>query len=122
MIILPLEALCQKDLLLVQLLSDRDGLKLFEFDPDINVKTPYATWQIIHAAGDENLSGVSEMDEVLLQIDIYGKNKAENRQIAKLIRKAIEQDCQVENFTGNIREPDTDLFRISLDTRWFEES
>ena len=122
MIILPLEELCQKDPLLVQLLSDRDGLKLFEFDPDINVKTPYATWQIIHAAGDENFSGVSEMDEVVLQIDIYGKNKAENRQIAKLIRKAIEQDCQVENFTGNIREPDTDLFRISLDTRWFEES
>ena len=122
MIILPLEALCQKDPLLVQLLSDRDGLKLFEFDPDINVKTPYATWQIIHAAGDENFSGVSEMDEVVLQIDIYGKNKAENRQIAKLIRKAIEQDCQVGNFTGNIRETDTDLFRISLDTRWFEES
>lgn len=120
MIILPLEALCQKDPLLVQLLSDRDGLKLFEFDPDIEVSTPYATWQIIHASGDENLSGVSEMDEVLLQIDIYGKNKAENRQIAKLIRKAIEEDCQVENFTGNIRETDTNLFRIRLETRWFE--
>lgn len=119
--ILPIEALIKKDPLLVSLISDSTGIKFSEFDPSAKVSPPYVTWQIIHAAGDENLSGVSQMDEVVLQLDIYGTNKAQNRQIGQLIRKAIEQECQVEGFTGNIREGTSNLFRISLDTRWFEE-
>lgn len=119
--ILPIEALIKKDLLLVSLISDSAGIKLSEFDPNAKVSPPYVTWQIIHAAGEESFSGISEMDELVLQLDIYGTNKAQNRQIAQLIRKAIEQECHIEGFTGNIREGTTNLFRISLDTRWFEE-
>ncbi len=121
MIIIPLEELCSAEPLLRGLLTDSVGLKVAEFDADLNQSPPYVCWQIIHAEGQHYLSDPSDMDEALVQIDVYSKSKAENRQIAKLLRNAISEHCYVEGFTGNERDS-SNLWRIRLDTRWFEES
>lgn len=120
MIIIPLEQLCNANNQLRGLISDTVGIKVAEFDADLVVDPPYVCWQIIHAEGQHYLSDESDMDEALVQIDVYSKSKAENRQIAKLLRSAISEHCYVENFTGNERES-SNLWRIRLDTRWFED-
>lgn len=121
MLIIPLESLCEADPLLKQLLSDSTGLKVAEFDADNIPSAPYVCWQIINANPEQYLSDRSDMDDVYVQIDIYASKKATARQIGKLMRNAIEEDCYLERYTGAEKDPPTNLYRISLDTRWFEE-
>lgn len=121
MLIIPLESLCEADPLLKQLLSDSTGLKVAEFDADNIPSAPYVCWQIINANPEQYLSDRSDMDDVYVQIDIYASKKATARQIGKLMRNAIEEDCYLERYTGTEKDPPTNLYRISLDTRWFEE-
>lgn len=123
MLIIPLEQICSDHLLLKQLLSDEIGVKVSEFDSSKVIKPPYVCWQIINANPAQYLSGASDMDDTLVQIDIYSTSKANARQIAGLLKKTIEQDyCYIEAFTGVEREPNTDLYRVRLDTRWQEDS
>lgn len=121
MMIIPLERLCDADPLLKQLLSDSEGLKVAEFDADNIPSAPYVCWQIINANPEQYLSDRSDMDDVYVQIDIYATKKSTARQIGRLLRNAIEEDCYLEGYTGAEREPETKLYRVSLDTRWLEE-
>lgn len=121
MLIIPLESLCETDPLLKQLLSDSEGLKVAEFDADNIPSAPYVCWQIIDAAPVQYLSDRSDMDDIYVQIDVYTSKKSTCRQIAQLLRKVIEEDCYIERFSGTEKESETNLYRVRLDTRWYEE-
>lgn len=120
MIIIPLESLVLADRELKRLLSDNVGVKVSEHDASKTINPPYVCWQIIWAQGQEYLSDPSDMTEAVVQIDIYSKSKPENRKIALLLKNAISEHCYIENFTGNELEA-SDLYRIRLETRWFED-
>jgi hypothetical protein len=123
MIIIPLEEICSKSQALKALLSDDIGIRVSEFDASKTINAPYVVWQIINANPEQYLSGVSDMDDSLVQIDVYSTSKSNARQIAKLLKNAISEDyCYVEAFSGTEREPNTDLYRVRLDTRWYEDS
>lgn len=121
MLIIPLESLCEEDPLLKQLLSDSEGIKVAEFDADNIPSAPYVCWQIIDANPEQYLSDRSDIDEISVQIDVYTAKKSTSRQIAQLLRTAIEEDCYIERFTGTEKESETNLYRVRLDTRWYQE-
>lgn len=121
MLIIPLYDLCAANVELSALLSDGAGLRVGEFDASNTEGTPYVCWQIINAGTEQYLSGASDMDSLYVQIDIYAKTKGDARTIAKLVRKAIEDYCTVEGFTGCELEQETNLYRIRIDSRWLEE-
>ena len=52
---------------------------------------------------------------------IYAKDKGSTRKIAKLVRKVIEENCSIEDFTGCELEPEVNLYRIRIESRWLEE-
>lgn len=121
MLIIPLYDLCAADTELSVLLSDGVGLKVGEFDA-INMNgAPYVCWQIISADPEQYLSGASDMDALYVQIDIYATDKGTTRKIAKLVRKVIEENCSIEDFTGCELEPEVNLYRIRIESRWLEE-
>ena len=76
MLIIPLYDLCAVDTELATLLSDGVGLKVGEFDAINMNDAPYVCWQIISADPEQYLSGVSDMDALYVQIDIYAKKGA----------------------------------------------
>lgn len=121
MLIIPLYEICEKNSELAQLLSDEAGLKVSEFDANNTNGAPYVCWQIISADTEQYLSEPSDMDSIFAQIDIYADSKASARQIANLLRASIEPDCYIESYTGVERDPDTNLYRIRIDSRWYEE-
>lgn len=118
MIIPPIEALCSQSVELITLLSDDQGLKLSEFDATIDIKPPYVVWQIVSSDPAMYLDAPSDLDGVLIQIDIYALKKSEARQIARAVRQAIESDCYITSYSGVERDPETNLHRIRLDTSW----
>lgn len=121
MLIIPLYNLCSQNAPLAALLTDSEGLKVSEFDANNADNSPYVCWQIINANPEQYLDEASDMDDVYVQIDIYATTKANARQIAKLLRSTIENQCYIENYTGVERDPETTLYRIRIDSRWHEE-
>lgn len=121
MLIIPLYDLCAADSELPNLLSDGVGLKVGEFDANNTHGAPYVCWQIINANTEQYLSGGSDMDSLYVQIDVWAKTKADARNIARKVRKVIEEYCTIEDFTGCEIEQETNLYRIRIDSRWLEE-
>lgn len=121
MLIIPLYDLCASNPLLVSKLSDANGLKIGEFDANNFANAPYVCWQIINSDPEQYLSDKSDMDGLLVQVDVYAVTKGDCRLISKLIRQVIEDQCFIESYTGIMQDEETKLFRISIDTSWFEE-
>lgn len=121
MLIIPLYDLCAANVELSALLTDGAGLRVGEFDANNTHGAPYVCWQIINANPEQYLSGGSDMDSLYVQIDVYAKTKADARNIARKVRKVIEEDCTIEAFTGCELEQETNLYRIRIDSRWLEE-
>jgi len=121
MLIIPLYELCEQNSELAGLLTDSNGLKVSEFDANNTNGAPYICWQIIDANPEQYLSEASDMDSLYVQIDVYADTKASARQIAQLLRTSIEDSCYTENYTGVERDSETNLYRIRIDSRWYEE-
>lgn len=118
MIIPPIEALCAANPDLVALLTDDTGLKISEFDAGTSAAAPYVVWQIITANPEKYLDSPSDMDGVIIQIDVYAVKKSEARSIARLVKNAIQEDCYITAYTGVERDSSTNLQRVRLDTSW----
>lgn len=121
MLIIPLYEICEQNTDLADLLTDSTGLKVSEFDANNTNGAPYICWQIINANPEQYLSEASDMDSLYVQIDIYADKKASARQIARLLRTSIEEYCYIEDYTGVERDSETNLYRIRIDSRWYEE-
>nr|DAR57312.1 MAG TPA: tail component [Caudoviricetes sp.] len=121
MLIIPLIEICENDTELVGLLTDEAGLKVSEFDANNTNGAPYICWQIIDANPEQYLSEASDMDSIYVQIDVYADTKASSRHIARLLRKNIEEYCYIEDYTGVVRDSEANLYRIRIDSRWYEE-
>lgn len=122
MIVIPLLDVCRDVPELVRLLSDDIGLKVGEFDADNFKNAPYVCYQIIGTDPQQYLSDASDLDAVYVQIDVYAKSKDGARTIAKLMRKAIEEDyCHIISYTGVEKDTKTNLWRVRMDTSWYED-
>lgn len=121
MINIPLYQICEFNPQLKAILSDNVGLKVSEFDTDLFKNPPFVSWQIIHGDAEQYLNDISDMDDVVVQIDIYAQKRTDTRLIAQLLRKALFNHCYIESYTGTEKDFETNLWRVRLDTRWHEE-
>lgn len=117
MLVPPIYDLCAASTDVTALLSDDLGLKVAEFSAQL-VQPPYCCWQIITGSTQQYLAGPSDMDNLLVQIDVYAAEMEPARHIAKAVRKAIENDCYIVRPGGIEQDEKTGLYRVSFDTSW----
>lgn len=79
---------------------------------------PYAVHQMINGNPENYLAGLPDADGFTTQIDIYGDTPASVAAVAQAIRDAVEPVAYVERYAQNGRDPDTNLFRYSMDVDW----
>ena len=79
---------------------------------------PYIVWQIISATPNNNLSEAPEQDDQRVQVDVYAQSESACRQLAKLVRDAIEAQMHIVFGPWNDYEPETKLYRWSFDCTW----
>ena len=97
-------------------------LRAYEFGlaPDAP-KPPYLVWQDISGDPQNNLDCPAKTDHITIQIDIYTTDPLHLRTIREAVRNALEVDnsCTVTSLRGNVREPETKLYRTGFDSNWF---
>lgn len=79
----------------------------------------YATWFLVTGTPENQLSGFPSADRMTVQLDCWGTDEAQTEALAISIRDAIESHAHLTGYTLHEREPETKLFRISLQFDWF---
>lgn len=93
-------------------------LFLFGLAPE-GVGHPYAVWQVVGGSPENYLTNRPNIDNFLIQIDVYGPDADEVRAAAKALRDALEDHAHVTSWRGESRDSETRLYRSSFDVSFF---
>lgn len=79
----------------------------------------YIVWTLISNIANINLSDLPDDDSQRVQVDCYGPDQAGARILAERVRNTLEQSYDVISGPEAMYEPDTRLFRWSMDVSCF---
>ena len=85
-----------------------------------DIATPYITWALIFGDPENTLSEVPQIDRQTLQVDCWHTTDTGIETMAKAVRDALEPYAHMTAILLDEREPDTKLYRISLQFDWWE--
>jgi len=90
------------------------NVRLYSFgEAPADTPMPYGVWQFPSGTPLNQLAGVPQVDQVRVQIDIYGQTPAQSRQLALAVRNALEPSAHCFLYMDMGRDPDTDACRIT---------
>jgi hypothetical protein len=81
--------------------------------------SPYITWFVITATPENNLSDPPPIDLLPLQIDCWHAKDSGVEELAKAVRDAIEPYAHMTGLPADSQEPDTKLYRMTLQFDWW---
>ncbi len=76
---------------------------------------PYIVWQIITGQPHDHLSGPPCSDFTTVQLDCYHRTDEGVEQLARAVRAALDSVLICNRITVDGRDPDTRLYRVSID-------
>ena len=76
---------------------------------------PYVVWSIVSGVPGNTLACKPDHDSQRVQIDCYAKGETVARNLGTAVRNAIEDHYSIEFGPWNDYEPDTGLYRWSMD-------
>lgn len=79
-----------------------------------NTVAPYVVWLVVGADPENNLSDVPPVDRIVVQLDCYSTTDGGVETLATAVRDALEPSAHMTGIVINEREPDTGLYRLSL--------
>lgn len=117
----PLFQLAKADPTVVSLLSQGPILKVFQFGmaPD-NISDPYAVWQITGGYAENYLADAPKLDNVEIQLDVYGTDAQSVRACCVALRDAWQvQEGRWDGgylvaWVGESRDPTTLRYRCTF--------
>lgn len=80
----------------------------------INYGVPYAVHQLIYGTPENSLSCRPDIDNYGIQIDVYGSNPTESRNVMEALREAFELAGTVTAINPEDWEQATSLYRTSF--------
>lgn len=114
----PFYQVCKADPTVLALLgSPEPRIYPFGTSPQDGTK-PYAVYQWVGGTPFNMLNCRPDADQISLQVDVYAPRQSDSTAIAKAIRYAVEGNCYVTSYRGNLRDEKTKLYRTSFDLDW----
>lgn len=75
---------------------------------------PYATWFLVSAVPENTLSELPSHDRMPVQIDLWHQTEAGVRQLAQVVRDALEPSAHMTSVLLTDRDAATKLYRVAL--------
>jgi len=115
----PLFSICSGDSD-VQALLGTNPVRLYPFGdaPQKNKTLPYVVWQTVSGSPENYLGDIPDADSYTTQIDIYGKTGDSVRDVARVLRNAIEPFAYIVAWRAEGRDIETMNYRFSFDVDW----
>lgn len=83
------------------------------------VTYPYLTWQIVSGSPENYIDRTPDIDNYIIQVDIWANTGISANQVAEAVRDAIEPHAYIVSWRGESISPDTKRARVSFDISWF---
>lgn len=80
---------------------------------------PYITWFVVSGVPENNLSDPPPTDRVTVEIDCWHQTDAGIELLAGAVRDAVEPIAHMTAVVVDMREPETQLFRIGMQFDWW---
>jgi len=81
---------------------------------------PYITWFLVSGAPENTLSELPSIDRMSIQVDCWSLSDQGIEDMATAVRDAIEPYAHMLSVPVDSQEPDTKLYRISLQFDWWQ--
>jgi hypothetical protein len=109
-----------KDDLAVTAFVGTNPCRIFPFgEAPQGTEYPYATYTLISAAPENYISNLPNVDDQVIQIDVWGKTAADVVNLAKAMRDALEPSCHMTNYGNYGRDLETKSYRATLSFEYF---
>lgn len=104
------------------LLCDSSICRIVPFgEAQEKIDYPYVTWFVPDGTPWNTLAKVPQGDELLTQVDIWGKTAASALDVAAAVRDALEPHAHMIGVGSMQKDPDTKTYRVRLDFNFFTE-
>ena len=80
-----------------------------------NVALPYAVWQTVGGYPENYLAEVPDIDQYMVQVDVYATTATTARSTAEALRDAIEPSAHIAAWRGESKDAETGHYRYSFD-------
>lgn len=80
---------------------------------------PYVTWFVAAGDPENHLSGTPPTDRIVVQVDCWHQTDSGIELLARAVRDALEPHAHMTGIPVDLREPETRLFRLSLQFDWW---
>lgn len=81
---------------------------------------PYAVYSLISGVPENYLGQVPDTDNKVFQVNVYAKAGDAATDVAEAIRDALEPYSHMTRFDMLLKEPDTDLYPVSMDFSFWQ--
>lgn len=85
---------------------------------DLPITYPYAVYRVVGGSPHNFLGQRPDLDDVLVQVDVYGTSHAQAEAVVLALRDALEPHCRITSWRGASRDPETKSHRQSFDVAW----
>jgi hypothetical protein len=106
------------------LLGAPPNARIFSFgEANQSTQKPYMVWQLVSGHPENYLGCKPDLDYMTTQIDVYASSVSSARNVAQALRDAFEDsgECYIVAWRGEMKEANTNLYRISFDVDWIVE-
>ena len=102
-------------------LLGQNPMRLWPFGdaPQENRAYPYAVWQLVTGSPENYITGLPDIDQYTVQVDVYALSANVARTVAQALRDAIEPHAHIVAWRGESLERETRNYRLSFDSEWF---
>lgn len=96
------------------------GNRVYQTEAPEPVIRPYVVFSLPSSVPLNTLSCNPEMDDQRIQVDCWSESQTESRQLGEAVRNALETVTHIVLGPWADRDPDTKMFRWSMDAEFFE--
>jgi hypothetical protein len=79
-----------------------------------NCQAPYIAWSLVFGQPENTLSEAPQIDSLQLQVDVWHNKDSLVEELAKDVRNALEPYAHMTGIPFDGQEPDTKLYRMTL--------
>lgn len=81
---------------------------------------PYAVYQNVYGTPELYVNQISDIDNLGVQVDSYGRTVSECRNVAVALRNAFEPYGYVVSYNGEEKDADTGLYRVGFTVEFWQ--
>jgi hypothetical protein len=95
--------------------------RIYPIEAEPGAQYPYAVFSTIFGSPENNISEVPDIDQWIVQVDVFDDNISGLRDAAESLRNVLEPVSHITGWTGEERDYKTKAYKYSFTVEFWEK-